>query len=67
MDRKSNTNNNVEVWNRIFNNAVNMKHPNINKLISHFKESQKDAELKVEKINGSEDISLKKTEIGAHS
>ena len=67
MDRKSKTNNNVDVWNRIFNKAVNVKHPYIPKFISHFKDSQKDAELKVEKINAGEDISSKKTEIGAHS
>ena len=63
MDRKSKTNNNVEVWNRIFNNAVNVKHPNIPKLISHFKDLQNDAELKVEKINAGEDISLKKRKL----
>ena len=32
-------------------------------LISHFKDSQKDAELKVEKINAGEDISLKKRKL----
>ena len=58
MDRKRKTNNSVEVWNRIFNNAVNVKQPIIPKLIFHFKDSQKDTELKVEKINAGEDISL---------
>ena len=67
MNGKSKTNDNVEVWNIIFNNAVNVKHPNIPKLIFHFKDSQKDAELKVDKINGREDISCKETEIGPHS
>ena len=59
LDKKSKTNNIVEVWNRIFNNAVNVKHPNIPKLISHFKDSQKDAELKVEKKNAGGDIRAK--------
>ena len=63
MDRESKTNNNVEVWNNIFNNAVNVKHPNTPKLIAHFKDSQKDAELKVEKINAGEDISCKKRKL----
>ena len=63
MYRNSKTNNNVEVWNRIFNKAVNIKHLNIPKLISHFKDSQKDTELKVEKINAGEDISGKKRKL----
>ena len=53
----------MEVCNRIFNNAVNVKHPNIPKLISHFKDYQKNAELKVEKINAGEDISCKKRKL----
>ena len=55
-DRKSKTNNNVEAWNRIFN-AVKVRHPNIPKLISHFKDSQKAVELKYEKINAGKGIS----------
>ena len=63
MDRKSKTNNILEVLNRIFNNAVNVKHPNIPKLISHFEDSQKDAELKAEKINAGEEISSEKRKL----
>ena len=43
-----------------FNNVVNVKHPKFPNLISHFKDSQKEAELKVEKINAGEDISCEK-------
>ena len=55
--------NNVELWYRIFINAVFVKHPNIPKLISFFKGSLKNAELKVEKINAGEDISCKKRKL----
>ena len=63
ITKKNKTNNNVEVWNRIFNIAVNTKHPSIAKLIPQFKDSQKDAELKVEKINTGEDICSRKRKL----
>ena len=42
---------------------MNLKHPNIPKIISRFKASRKDAQLKVEIINAGEDYSGNKRKL----
>ena len=67
MESNFKINDNVEVWNRVVNSAVNVKHPSNFWFISHFNESQKHVALKVEKNECGRRLFVQKMEVGIPS